>query len=79
MEDRRGLEMTGCGGFAHPKSPTVVGHLGDDRKPSPQRAAQNSLCQWEAKDLLETAGSGFYLFLVCFLVLAFLHPLTSQS
>lgn len=36
MEDRRGLEMTGCGGFAHPKSPTVVGHLGDDRKPSPQ-------------------------------------------
>ena len=70
MEDRRGLEMTGCGGFAHPKSPTVVSHLGGDRKPSPQRAAQNSLCQWEAKDLQEITGSGFDLFLV----LAFFHP-----
>lgn len=65
MEDRRGLEMTGSGGFAHPKSPTVVSHLGGDRELSPQRATQNSLCQWEAKDLLlETTGSGFYLFLV---------------
>ena len=62
--------MTGSGGFVHPKSPTVVGHLGGDRKPGTQRAAQNSLCQWEAKDLLETAGTGVYLFLV----LAFLHP-----
>ena len=70
IEDRRDLEMTGSGGFAHPKSPTVVNHPGGDRKPSPQRAAQNSLCQWEAKGLLETTGNGFYLFLV----LAFLHP-----
>lgn len=70
MEDRRDLEMTGSGGFALPKSPTVVNHLGGDTKPSTQRAAQNSLCQWEAKNLLEITGSGFYLFLV----LVLLHP-----